>query len=78
VRIQPYDRDYARLLIPAAIGAVAMLVVHSILGGPKWALDLVGTGLVGGLAYYTAFLLFGLTRSEKGAVIRLLHRTSST
>ncbi|MGZ5306404.1 MAG: oligosaccharide flippase family protein [Actinomycetota bacterium] len=78
VRIQPYDRDYARLLIPAAIGAVAMLGVHSVLDGPKWALDLVGTGLVGGLAYYTAFLLFGLTPSEKGAVMRLLRRPSGT
>jgi O-antigen/teichoic acid export membrane protein len=78
VRIQPYDRDYARLLIPAAIGAVAMLGVHSALDGPEWALDLVGSGLVGGLVYYTAFIVFGLTPSEKGAVMRLLHRTSST
>ena len=33
-------------------------------------------GLVGGLVYYTAFLLFGLTPTEKGAVMRLLHRSS--
>ena len=37
VHIQPYDRDYARLLIPTAIGAAAMIVVHSMLHGPKWA-----------------------------------------
>jgi O-antigen/teichoic acid export membrane protein len=76
VHIQPYDRDYARMLIPTAIGAVAMIVVHSMLQGPKWGLDLLATGLIGGLAYYTAFLLFGLTPTEKGAVMRLLHRSS--
>ncbi len=74
VRIQPYDRHYAKLLIPATIGAVAMLGIHSALSGPKWALDLLGTGLVGGLVYYTAFLLFGLTPTEKGVVMRVLQR----
>jgi O-antigen/teichoic acid export membrane protein len=74
VRIQPYDRFYARLLIPAAIGATAMLGVHAVFGGPRWAVDLVGTGAVGGLVYYTAFLLFGLTPAEKGAVLRVLSR----
>jgi hypothetical protein len=66
------------MLIPTAIGAVAMIVVHSMLQGPKWGLDLLATGLVGGLVYYTAFLLFGLTPAEKGAVMRLLHRSSVT
>jgi len=74
VRIQPYDRYYAKLLVPAALGAIAMLLVHGALSGPKWALDLVGTSLAGGLVYYTAFLLFGLTPAEKGAVMRALQR----
>jgi O-antigen/teichoic acid export membrane protein len=78
VHIQPYDRDYARMLIPTAIGAAAMIAVHSMLEGPKWGVDLLATGLVGGLVYYTAFLLFGLTPTEKGAVMRLLHRSSVT
>lgn len=74
VRIQPYDRYYLRLAIPAAIGAVAMAGVHAVLSGPKWGIDLLGTGLVGGLVYYTAFLLLGLTPAEKGAVMRVLRR----
>ena len=74
VRIQPYDRYYAKLLIPTAIGAVAMVAVHSVLAGPRWAIDLLGTGVVGGIVYYTAFLLFGLTPGEKGAVMRVLQR----
>jgi O-antigen/teichoic acid export membrane protein len=77
VKIQPYDRYYAKLLVPAALGAIAMLLVHSALSGPKWALDLLGTGLAGGLVYYTAFLLFGLTPAEKGAVMRALQRGGS-
>jgi hypothetical protein len=36
--------------------------------------DLVVTGLVGGVAYFTAFLLFGLTPAEKGALMRVLQR----
>lgn len=74
VRIQPYDRSYVRLVIPAAIGAVAMIGVHALLSGPKWGLDLLGTGVVGGLVYYTAFLLLGLTPDEKGALMRVLQR----
>jgi len=76
VRIQPYDRYYLRLAIPAAIGAVAMAGVHAVLSGPKWGIDLLGTGLVGGLVYVTALLLFGLTPAEKGAVMRVLRGES--
>ena len=72
VRIQPYDRYYLRLAIPAAIGAVAMVGVHAVLSGPKWGIDLLGTGLVGGLVYAGALVLFGLTPAEKGAVMRVL------
>jgi O-antigen/teichoic acid export membrane protein len=74
VHIQPYDRDYARLLVPAALGALTMIGVHSVLEGPRWAVDLLGTGAIGGLVYYTAFLLFGLTPAERGAVMRVLQR----
>ncbi len=77
VRIQPYERYYARLLIPTAIGAVVMVAVHGALAGPKWGLDLLATGLIGGFVYYTAFLLFGLTPSEKGVVMRFLHRSAA-
>jgi len=55
-----------------------MLGVHSMLEGPKWALDLLGTGLIGGLVYYTAFLLVGLTPVEKGSVMRMLNRGRAT
>ena len=74
VRIQPYDRFYARLLIPTVVGAVVMMAAHSAVAGPKWALDLVVTGVVGGLAYYVTFFFFGLTPEEKNGAMTLIRR----
>lgn len=71
VHIQPYDRYYARLLIPTAIGAVAMIAIHAALAGPKWGVDLLATGIVGGAIYYVAFLFFGLTPAESTMVKRV-------
>ena len=72
VRIQPYDRYYARLLIPTAIGGAVMVVVHALTNGPHWAFDLVATGLIGGAAYFVALVLFGLPPQEKTSVLRLV------
>jgi O-antigen/teichoic acid export membrane protein len=76
VHIQPYDRYYAKLLIPTAIGAAAMLGVHSVLSGPKWGVDLLGTAFVGGVIYYIAFVLFGLTPPEKAMVGRVIGKVT--
>jgi O-antigen/teichoic acid export membrane protein len=73
-RIQPYDRHYARLAIPAAIAALCMLGAHAVLGNAAWPVDLAGTGIVGAITYFTAFLLFGLAPAEKGALMRVLQR----
>ncbi len=77
VHIQPYDRYYAKLLIPTAIGAVVMLGVHAALSGPKWGIDLLGTSLVGGAVYYVALVIFGLTPPEKAMVVRVLGKVTS-
>jgi hypothetical protein len=74
VGIQPYDAHYARLAIPAVIAGAMMLGAHAVLSDAAWSVDLVVTGLVGGVAYFTAFLLFGLTPAEKGALMRVLQR----
>jgi len=71
VRIQPYDRYYARLLIPSAVCAVVMVAVHAATAGPHWALDLIATGAIGGAAYYVTLVFFGLTPGEKASVLRL-------
>jgi O-antigen/teichoic acid export membrane protein len=71
VRIQPYDRYYARLLIPAAVCTVVMLAVHSVTSGPHWAFDLLATGAIGGAVFYVTLVFFGLTPGEKASVLKL-------
>jgi stage V sporulation protein B len=74
VRIQPYDRYYARLLIPSAVCTVVMVAVHAVTSGPHWAFDLVATGAIGGAAYYVTLVFFGLTPGEKASVLKLVGR----
>jgi hypothetical protein len=54
-----------------------MVVVHAVLSNGPWLVDLVGTGAVGAFVYLTAFLLFGLTPTEKGALMRVLQRRTA-
>ena len=74
VHIQPYDLRYARLAIPAAAGAAAMLAVHAALSGPKWGIDLAVTALSGSVVYCVVLLFFGLTLQERGSVMRLARK----
>lgn len=67
VRIQPYDRDYARLFIPALAGLAVMYLTHSLVGA-SWGVDLVATATVGTLAYGLTYLLTGLTPAERRAL----------
>jgi O-antigen/teichoic acid export membrane protein len=67
VGIQPYDRDYVRLILPT-LAAVAVMVPVHLAAGDRWALDLLATGLLGTLVYGVVYLLVGLTPAErKGA-----------
>lgn len=71
VRIQPYDRYYARLLIPTAVCTVVMVAVHAVTSGPHWAFDLLATGAIGGAVYYVTLVVYGLTPGEKASVLKL-------
>jgi O-antigen/teichoic acid export membrane protein len=73
VGIQPYDPHYARLLLPAALCAGAMWVVHSAVGG-GWLVDLVTTGGAGLVVYGVAYLAFGLIPAERREARALLER----
>jgi O-antigen/teichoic acid export membrane protein len=75
VHIQPFNKHYFRLAIPAGVTLVAMVLVHTVLSGKAWPVDLVGTGIVGGFVYVTMMLLAGLTPTERGALMRLLGRS---
>jgi O-antigen/teichoic acid export membrane protein len=72
VGIQPFTRHYARLAVPAAVGAAVMVVVHHMLDGQGWPVDLVATGLAGTLAYLAVLVAAGLTPTEKAALARLV------
>jgi O-antigen/teichoic acid export membrane protein len=71
VRIQPYTRDYLRLLPPTVAGFAAGLGVHVALRGGAWPVDLVGTGAAAIVAYVLVLLLVGLPPSERRTVGRL-------
>jgi O-antigen/teichoic acid export membrane protein len=65
VHIQPFNRHYVRLAIPAGVGAGVMIAVHLALRHAGWPVDLVATGLAGGLAYAVVLLTTGLTPLER-------------
>lgn len=75
VRIQPFDRHYSRLAIPAVLGGLAMLGTHVVLGHAAWPVDLVATGGVGTLVYAITLLTLGLTQSERAGLKRVLGKT---
>ena len=76
MHIQPYDRDYLRLLVPTAIGAPTMIGVHSALEGPKWAIDLLGTGLIGGSCTTRRSCCSASRPSEKQGIMAMLGRAT--
>ncbi|MGH2693494.1 MAG: oligosaccharide flippase family protein [Actinomycetota bacterium] len=73
VGIQPYDPHYARLVLPSALCAGTMWVVHSA-AGEGWLLDLVATGGIGLVVYGVAYLAFGLIPAERREARELLAR----
>jgi O-antigen/teichoic acid export membrane protein len=75
VHIQPYDRDYARLLLPTVAALAAMWVIHAAVVA-NWFLDLAATGIGGTLVYVAAYLAFGLTPAEKRGVRGLVSKVS--
>jgi O-antigen/teichoic acid export membrane protein len=72
IRIQPFDRNYLRLAIPAGLGGLAMLGTHLLLRHSAWSVDLVVSGAVGGLIYLAALVSFGLAQPERVALKRIL------
>jgi O-antigen/teichoic acid export membrane protein len=80
VHIQPFDRDYARLLIPTAAAVVVGVGVHLLLRASAWPVDLLGTGLAVVAAFVPVLVAFGLPAGERRTAIGLaravLGRTS--
>ena len=73
VEIQPYDRNYLKLIAPTAAAAVVMLAVHQITES-RWAVDLLAITLLGSLVYGGAYLWVGLTEAERRGIAGLRAR----
>ena len=77
--IWPFDRAWLRLLVPVALGGVAMALTHAVMPEPKWFLDLVVSAAVGTIVYGLALLAFGLSPTERTALLRIVrNRRSAT
>ena len=76
VHIQPYDRQYGRLFLPALAALVVMGVVQQALSG-GWVVSLVGTGIAGAIAYGLAYLAVGVTSGEREAALGVVRRIRS-
>ena len=73
VGIQPFDRAYARLAIPAAGCALAAVAARAAAGDQHWWLTLAAT-VAAGLTAYLVLLPAGLTVPERAEIGRWLGR----
>jgi O-antigen/teichoic acid export membrane protein len=64
VGIQPYDREYLRLIAPSLASLAGMWLVHRAVGG-GWTVDVAATASVGLVVYGVAYLVVGLTAGER-------------
>ncbi len=71
VRIQPFDRDYARLILPTLAGLALGLAAHLALSGAPWSVDLGVTAVAASAGYFPVLLWLGLPRAERRAAFRL-------
>jgi O-antigen/teichoic acid export membrane protein len=79
VGIQPYDRTYLGLALPAGAAALAAVAAQAALGGSAWWASLAVTAACGAAAY-AALLPFVLPHGERAALLasapRFLRRPS--
>ncbi|MGH2739265.1 MAG: oligosaccharide flippase family protein [Actinomycetota bacterium] len=71
VRVQPFTRDYVRLILPVGLGFLAAGLAHLVLDGLGWQLDLVGTTAAALLGYAIGLLAGGLPPGERRALLRM-------
>ncbi|MGH2674093.1 MAG: lipopolysaccharide biosynthesis protein [Actinomycetota bacterium] len=71
VHVQPFDRDYARLLLPTVAGLAAGLAAHLAVAGGPWSADLLVTAVAASAGYFPVLLWLGLPPAERHAAFRL-------
>jgi O-antigen/teichoic acid export membrane protein len=72
--IWPFEVAFARLIVPAVLGAAVMAVSNAVLPETRWVVNLVVSAGVGTLAYAIALLAFGLTSNERATIGRLARK----
>jgi len=72
--IWPFDAQYARLLVPAAVGAAVMAGVAALVPDARWGVELLVAGGGGGLAYAAVALAVGLSREERATLASAARR----
>jgi O-antigen/teichoic acid export membrane protein len=72
VHIQPFNRYYARLAVPAGVAGLAMVGAHALLANGAWPVDLVVTGVAGAVVYGAVLIGAGLTPTERAAIGRVV------
>ncbi|HEX2267843.1 MAG TPA: hypothetical protein VHI97_06540, partial [Actinomycetota bacterium] len=68
VHIQPFDRHYVRLVIPAVAAALGMLVLQVVLRNAVWPVQLAVVAVAGLIVYAAALFTMGLSRDERRAI----------
>ena len=77
VDIQPYDRDYTRLLVPTAGSLLVMWGLERILD-VGWLAELATLAAGGLIAYAVLYLAWGLTAAERRGLSALMTRVRGT
>jgi O-antigen/teichoic acid export membrane protein len=75
VGIQPYDRTYLALVLPAGAAIAAALGAHIALSGRPWWASLAVTASAG-LAAYLAVLPLALSPRERGSLLGFVRRSA--
>lgn len=65
VKVQPYTRDYLRLVVPTLASLGAAFGMHQLLAGGPWQVALLGTAAAGTLVYLGLLLWIGLPPAER-------------
>jgi len=65
VKVQPYTRDYLRLLVPTLVALGAAVGAHLLLEGGAWQVDLAATAAAGTLVYFGLLVWVGLPPAER-------------
>jgi hypothetical protein len=76
IGIQPYERSYLGLVLPAAAAALAALGAHAALSDRPWWSSLAATGACG-LAAYAGLLPLALPAHERAALFAPLGRMAN-